>query len=76
MSRMHFEAIARTIAEQRESFRSNLAHAQFASDMAKTLAETNPRFDRPKFIMACMPKAWVGTKHSSAWERIASGDRY
>lgn len=65
-----FVVIAATIAEGREFFSSNTAHAQFANNMANTLAMTNLRFNRKRFIMACMPRAWVGTNKSTVWEQI------
>lgn len=76
MTKKDFEIIAETIRDGREYFGSNTGHAQFASDFAQRLTETNPRFDRARFIMACMPSAWVGSSKANPWDRIASGDRY
>jgi hypothetical protein len=87
MTRRDFELIAAVIAGQavipharvgRTSvyttnvFKSDRAHAAFASMMADALAETNPRFDRGRFIAACQPRWTVGTRHANAWERAAS----
>jgi hypothetical protein len=71
MTRQDFELIARNIRDQREHFASNTAHARFASATAATLSTTNPRFDRSRFILACMPTAWVGSPKSNIWERLA-----
>ena len=71
MTKMHFEAIAAAVRGSREDFASNKAHAEFASHMAFSLAEFNPRFDRARFVMACMPTAWVGSNKANIWERIA-----
>jgi hypothetical protein len=68
MTRRHFELIAAVIADNREAFTSNTRHARFAGAMADALARTNDRFDRERFILAAMPRAWVGTGHSAAWE--------
>ena len=72
MSKKDFEMLARLIREERERFKSNAAHIAFAAAMARELSYTNSRFDRGRFIMAAMPRAWVGTRHSAAWEREAS----
>lgn len=45
MTRKHFEAIAHTL-------NANAAPLALVEDMADTLAETNPRFDRARFIEA------------------------
>jgi hypothetical protein len=71
MTRRHFELIAAAIRDQREHFTSNRAHARFAAAMADALATTNPRFDKARFVRAAMPTAWVGTRHETAWERVA-----
>jgi hypothetical protein len=72
VSRRDFELIATAIANGREHFASNAAHALFASEMAHALAVTNPRFDRARFVRAAMPRAWAGTRHEAAWEREAT----
>lgn len=71
MTRQHFELIAAAIRDGREHFTSNHAHARFAAAMADALAATNGRFDRARFVAAAMPRAWVGTRHANAWERVA-----
>lgn len=71
MTRQHFELIAAAIRDGREHFASNRAHARFAGEMADALAPTNGRFDRSRFVLACMPPAWVGTRHEAAWECVA-----
>jgi hypothetical protein len=55
-----------------EAFKSNTAHAMFAHDAARELARTNDRFDRSRFVMACMPRHHIGTRHANVWERTAS----
>ena len=45
MTKKHFEAIANTL-------NANRASMELVLDMADTLAETNPRFDRDLFIKA------------------------
>lgn len=64
MTRQHFKLIARTIylgdfGYSNESPAESHAAAEkrreaFAREMASSLAETNPCFDREKFIHACM----------------------
>ena len=76
MTRKDYIALADAISSEHELFNNNLAHAQFASRIARVLANDNVRFDRSRFIMACMPRAWVGTNKSSHWARIAKGDEY
>jgi len=71
MSRRDFELIAAAIRDGREHFASKGAHARFAAEMADALAATNGRFDRARFVGACMPRAWVGTRHEATWKRIA-----
>ena len=67
MTKKDFELIAEAIRDGREHYSSNKAHATHAAEVANVLAYTNPRFDRVRFVLACMPKAWVGTGKSSAW---------
>lgn len=67
MTRKDFALIAEAIRDGRENFRSNKAHVAFAYEMAAVLAQTNPLFDSARFIEACMPREWVGTRHESAW---------
>lgn len=71
MTRQHFELIARSIADSADRFKSNTAHAEFAADVARELAQTNSAFDRGRFILAAMPSTHVGTRHANAWERVA-----
>lgn len=71
MTKQH-EMLARVIQDNRESFKSNRLHAQFAAIMAGQLSNTNSRFDGARFIMACMPRAWVGTNKANVWERYAA----
>ena len=75
MTRKDFEVIARMIRDNRYGFKSNTAHAQFAADAAATLAGTNPRFNRDKFIRACMPSHIVGTRLENAWDRAMDSGR-
>jgi len=63
--------VGRTSVRVTSVFKSNKAHAAFAGMMADTLTTTNPRFDRQRFVMACMPKWMVGTRHEATWEREA-----
>ena len=50
MSRKHFIAIAETI---KFSQVDAAAKKQMATDLAKTLAGTNPAFNRERFLDAC-----------------------
>jgi hypothetical protein len=84
LTKQHFELIAQVIAgdavipharvgrtsvRTTSVFKSQAAHAAFAGMMADTLAETNPKFDRGRFVAACQPRWTVGTRHAKAWER-------
>lgn len=71
MSKQHFEMLARVIRDGEGDFKSNNAHARFAAMTASHLAQENPRFDRGRFVMACMPSWMVGTNKANPWERIA-----
>ena len=71
MTRQHFEIIAETIRDGRRAFKSNTAHAKYAAETAGRLAHTNTNFDPARFVIACMPRAWVGTRHAAAWDRAA-----
>lgn len=71
MTRKDFELMAEAIRGGRSSFKSNAAHAQFACRVALQLADTYPLFDYGGFVMACMPRAWVGTAKANVWERSA-----
>lgn len=71
MSRQDYEAIAQVIADNRPNFISNTGHAEFAMTMAAMLAEDNERFDTAQFIMAAMPRSYVGTRLANVWERAA-----
>lgn len=59
MTRKHFEAIARTMREEIETYReSGDAYAvKVATHTARSLAylcaESNPRFNRDRFLTAC-----------------------
>lgn len=68
-------AIADAIADSREHFKSNTAHAQFAGHVAHTL-DNAIILDPVSFIMDCMPRAWVGSSKANAWERIARAPRF
>lgn len=72
MSKQDYEEIAAVIRDRASSFKSNAAHAAFASCMAHMLREENPHCDRSRFILACMPRWMVGTNKANVWERIAS----
>ena len=56
ISRTHFEAIARTMAETK-----NLEAHSRALAMADTLAAFNPNFDKDKFVTAAL------TERTNAW---------
>lgn len=71
MTKKDFELLAEIMRESGGDFRSNTAHAAHAGMMAERLATTNPRFDRSKFILACMPRWMVGTNKCNVWERMA-----
>jgi hypothetical protein len=71
VSRKDYEAIAAVERESGDLFRSNSAHAIHAGRLAAMLAEDNARFDRARFIAACMPTWMVGTRHANVWERVA-----
>jgi hypothetical protein len=75
LTRQHFELIAEMIRDGRESFKSNTVHARYAADVASRLASTNPLFDRGRFILACMPTAWVGSSKANVWERLARASK-
>ena len=70
MTRKDFEKIAAIIRETKTAA-NNYRHAMLAVEFASALAETNPRFDRARFIMACMPRHMVGTSKANVWERRA-----
>lgn len=72
MSKKNYEALAEVMRDSRELFASNLAHAEFAKVLAASCLEDNSLFDTKRFIMACMPRAWVGTSKANHWERIAN----
>jgi len=71
ISKQHFSAIAEEIRVSVHDFKSPTAHARFAANMATTLATFNPRFDRARFIDACTPRHYVGTRHANAFERAS-----
>ena len=71
MSKQDFELLAEAMRESGGDFRSNTAHAAHAGMLAERLAKTNPRFDRSRFVLACMPRWMVGTSQSNVWERMA-----
>lgn len=50
MTRKHFTAIAATV---KNMLISDEDRFQVATDLADTLAEFNPHFDRDRFIEAC-----------------------
>lgn len=50
MTRKHFEAIAATI---KSADMGSVERSKLARDMASTLKEMNPNFDRSRFIEAC-----------------------
>jgi hypothetical protein len=59
MTRKHFEALARIMrlnAEQAETQEARHIVAGVASDLASYLYQTNPRFDRDRFLAACQPR--------------------
>ena len=59
ISRMHFEAIAKTMAETK-----NLGARSRALAMAGTLAKFNPNFDKERFITAAL------SERTNAWTSI------
>lgn len=71
MTRFHYELTAEIIREGREHYKSNNAHAKHAAEIADRFRHTNVAFDAERFIMACMPRAWVGTNKANVWERMA-----
>jgi hypothetical protein len=59
LQRQHFNAIAKACRAYR--VREKLLEApydEFIQTLARVLAETNPAFDKPRFIAACDPQAW------------------
>lgn len=72
MTQKDFILIAGIIRDNPENFATNRQHLTFAERTAKELAGINPRFKRGVFIMACMPRAWVGTNKSTIWEASAN----
>jgi len=54
MTRKDFQLIADAIRTSR-AFSSIEAKTVFADDMCEHLSQTNPRFDRERFIKACLP---------------------
>lgn len=66
MSKKDYEALAEVVRGNRLLFRSNTSHAMFAAELAEVLS-SNPRMDKPRFIHACMPRAWDGTRHENVW---------
>jgi hypothetical protein len=71
MTKKDFEVIARAIATMEIGKSFYAAHVKMAAHMANHLEETNPRFNRSVFILACMPRWMVGTAHANRWEREA-----
>ncbi len=61
MSKKHFELIARVLKDY------GLSHPRILiTKMADALAETNPNFDRDRFISACggiSPSNFLGVEH-------------
>lgn len=54
MDRRHFQLIADVIAAYTfEGSEPEAERAMFAAAMADKLAETNPRFNRARFLIAC-----------------------
>jgi len=52
MTRKHFEAIAKVLRDNRSST-NDADWYNLVSAMADACAETNPNFDRSRFITAC-----------------------
>jgi hypothetical protein len=68
MSKKDYELIARVLRESRAlSTTSGKCYArELAADFAAELAATNPRFDRERFIAACMGE----DSHDSAGRKV------
>lgn len=49
-AKRHYEAIARVLAASRT--RANIAHGTIAGELARMLADDNPRFNRHRFLTA------------------------
>ena len=71
MTRWHFDLTAEIIRDGREHYQSNTEHAKHAAEIAARFRHTNVAFDSARFIMACMPREWVGTSKANVWERMA-----
>jgi len=69
VTKRHFIMLAEWMRDQRHGYRSNAAHVAAACVLADTLALDHPRFDRARFITACMPRVYVGSRLSNPWER-------
>lgn len=60
MTRKHFEAVARILREERQLQRERPQRTgdqrttYIASELASLFAADNPRFDRVRFMAACM----------------------
>lgn len=67
-SRRDYVGIADRIADSRHAFKSTRAHVGFAVSMASTLGDTNPRFDRVRFLQACQPHYTIGTSMANEWD--------
>lgn len=59
MSKKHFTAIAKTFAAHRDEIPADAFRALVA-DVAAVCAQTNPNFDRARFVAAC--EAPVGNR--------------
>ena len=70
MTKRHFEALAETVRDAENEFKSIGAHARFACALADMCAETNPRFDRARFLTACKPTWLIGASHEASWDRV------
>lgn len=68
MTRKDYQLIADTIQSGAGLFRSNLAHASFATEVAITLNHENANFKPVVFIEACKPRWIPGTKDERHWD--------
>lgn len=66
MTKKHFEAIAHCLD-------ANLAPLALVQDMADTLAEENPRFDRARFVAASTIRLRDQMQHEAYLIDVACG---
>jgi hypothetical protein len=71
MTKKDFEQLAAFVRSDgiHAGFAHNIAHARFAAELADELKSNHARFDKARFIKACMPTWLVGTRGEQAWDR-------